>query len=194
MINIEIRADGAHIFGYVNATGKPSRPVMTPRGKVVEVIEERTFEGALTRAGEITVSVDHDTTHIYASTKDGSCNLYEDAIGFHADVLVTDPHLIELAKAGKIRGWSFGMYNVVDTLEERANDLPLRRITSLDLDHITLVVNKVPCYSATSVEVRAEEEVVLETRAAIENPQITVVSPQPSFDRTMLTALLELLS
>ena len=57
------------------------------------------------------------------------------------------------------------MYNVVDEVEARADDLPLRRIKALDLDHITLVVKKQPVYSATSVEVRAEGEVNVETRS-----------------------------
>ena len=75
-MKIEIRADGAHISGYVNATEKKSRPVMTPHGKVIEVIEPRAFEQAIERAGNITVSVDHDQTHIYASTEAGTCTLY----------------------------------------------------------------------------------------------------------------------
>ena len=37
-MKIEIRADGAHISGYVNVTGKRSRPVITPHGKVIEEI------------------------------------------------------------------------------------------------------------------------------------------------------------
>ena len=49
-MKIEIRADGAHISGYVNATEKKSRPVVTPRGKVVEEIEPRAFERAIERA------------------------------------------------------------------------------------------------------------------------------------------------
>ena len=40
-MRIEVRADGLHISGYVNVTGKLSRPVITPRGKVLETIEER---------------------------------------------------------------------------------------------------------------------------------------------------------
>lgn len=163
-MNFELRADGAHIVGYVNATEKRSRPVITPHGKVVEVVEPGAFQGAIDRAGDIAVTVDHDSTHIYASTKAGTLKLYEDDIGLHADVLITDEDLISLAKQGKVRGWSFGMYNVRDTLEARADDLPLRRITALDLEHITLVVHKQPCYSATSVEVRADAEVELETR------------------------------
>lgn len=111
-MNIEIRADGAHISGYVNVTEKKSRPVITPHGKVIEEIEPRAFQGAIDRAGNITVSVDHDSTHIYASTEDKTLTLYEDNIGLHADVLITDKDIIELAKNGKIRGWSFGMQMV----------------------------------------------------------------------------------
>ena len=49
-MKIEIRADGAHISGYVNVTGKRSRPVITPHGKVIEEIEPRAFEQAIGRA------------------------------------------------------------------------------------------------------------------------------------------------
>ena len=43
MLKMEIRADGVHISGYVNATEKKSRPVITPHGKVIEVIVPRAF-------------------------------------------------------------------------------------------------------------------------------------------------------
>lgn len=172
MMNIEIRADGARITGYVNVTEKKSRPVITPRGKVVEEIEPRAFSEAISRAGNITVTVDHDKSHIYASTDDGTVTLKEDAIGLHADVLIKDRDLIELAKKGKIRGWSFGMYNVKDSMEERADSLPIRHIRELDLDHLTLVVKKYPIYSATSVELRAGEDIELETRASLDEPAL----------------------
>jgi HK97 family phage prohead protease len=177
-MKVEIRADGAHIDGYVNATGKKSRPVITPKGKVIEVIEERAFEQALGRAGNITVTVDHDNTHIYASTDDGTVNLYEDAIGLHADVLIKDQNLIDLAKNGKIRGWSFGMFNVVDEIEPRADGLPIRHVKSLDLDHLTLVVNKRPVYSATSVEIRADGDIEIEERSTDQEVKITVETPK----------------
>ncbi|MBR5306078.1 MAG: HK97 family phage prohead protease [Oscillospiraceae bacterium] len=185
-MKIEVRADGVHISGYVNVTEKQSRPVITPHGKVIEVIEPRAFEKAIARAGDISVTVDHDSTHIYASTREGNLKMYEDNIGLHADVLIVDPAIIEIAKQGKIKGWSFGMYNVVDTLEQRADQLPLRRISDMDIDHITLVVKKNPVYSATSVEVRAENEIDLELRAMDITPQITQTAednpPPASFD------------
>ena len=191
-MKIEIRADGAHISGYVNVTEKKSRPVVTPHGKVVEEIEPRAFEQAISRAGNITVTVDHDNSHVYASTDEGTLKLYEDNIGLHADVLVTDDTLIDLAKKGKVKGWSFGMYNVRDELERRADDLPLRRIKALDLDHITLVVRKSPVYSATSVELRADAEVDLEIRSTEEAPRVTVDEPEtPAYDNAPFRARLE---
>lgn len=171
-MKIEIRAQEVNISGYVNATGKPSNPVITPHGKVIEVIRPHAFEKALDRNGDISLTLDHDSTHIYANTKDGSLLLYEDPIGLHADVTITDPDLISLAKQGKIKGWSFGMYNVKDSMEERREGLPVRTITDMDIDHITLVVNKCPVYSAMSVEVRAGEEKEIETRRLNIKPQL----------------------
>lgn len=172
-MQIEIRADGLRIHGYVNVTGKKSRPVITPHGKCIEVIEERAFERAIQKSGDISVTVDHEDGHIYASTKDGTLKLYEDSIGLHADVIITDENLIQIAKMGKIKGWSFGMYNVVDELEQRADEIPIRHVKDLMLDHLTLVVKKKPFYAATSVEVRAGDEVDIENRA-FEN-EVTVV-------------------
>ena len=183
-MRIEVRADGAKISGYVNVTGKKSRPIVKPDGtRCVEEVEERAFEDAISRAGDVTVTVDHDKTNVYASTSDNTLTLKEDAIGLHADVLIKDSTIIGLAKEGKIRGWSFGMYNVVDKMEQRADELPIRHIKKLDLDHITLVVNKRPCYAATSVELRADEaDDVMEYRASDDNVELIVETPKKSID------------
>lgn len=94
---------------YVNVPGRMSRPVLTPRGKVIEVI-----------AG---------------------------------------------ARDGKLKGWSFNMKKAVDEIEEKADDLPIRRVKSFEIDEVTLVMNRIPVYSATSIEVRAGGEEEVETRA-----------------------------
>ena len=183
MINIEVRADGAHIEGYVNVTEKKSRPVITKHGRCIEIIEERAFADAIARAKNVTVTVDHDSTNVYASTEQGTAKLKEDGIGLHADTMIEDRAVIELARQGKIKGWSFGMFNVVDTIEERAGELPIRRISKLDLDHITLVVNKRPIYSATSVELRADEEFEIELRASEDDINLTTVeTPKKPID------------
>lgn len=184
-MKVEVRADGtARISGYVNVTGKKSKPIIKPDGtRCIEIVEERAFQEAINRAGDVTVTVDHDKTHVYASTSDSTLTLKEDAIGLHADVLIRDETLIKLAQEGKIRGWSFGMYNVVDTIEQRADgEIPLRHIKKLDLDHVTLVINKNPCYAATSVELRADSEDIMEYRASDDNIELMVETPKKHID------------
>lgn len=174
-MKMELRTDGTlHISGYVNVTGKMSRPVITAKGqKVIEVIEERTFQNALARAGNIQMTKDHDSGCVLAQTKDKTLELREDSIGLRAEADITDKKTIEEAKSGKIKGWSFGMRHIVDSIEDRAEQLPLRHVKGFDLDHITLVVNKTPVYAATSVELRADDKLEeLETRAFEDDSQI----------------------
>ena len=180
-MKIEVRADGLHISGYVNVTGKLSRPVITPRGKVLETIEERAFEEAIKKSGEVTVQLDHDAGHVYASTSDSTLSLREDAIGLHANVLITDALVIEMARKGKLRGWSFGMYNVQDEMESRgADELPIRHVKAFILDHVSLIKDKVPCYAATSVECRADDMIDMEQRAIDIEPEL-VIENKPDF-------------
>ena len=54
------------------------------------------------------------------------------------------------------------MKNAKDTIEERAEGLPIRHVHDFDMDEITLVLNKVPVYSSTSIELRAEDEEEIE--------------------------------
>ena len=154
----ELRADGLHISGYVNVPGRKSRPVMTPYGRVLEVIEQRAFARAIERAANIRMLLDHDHNRELASTQANTLTVTEDAVGLRAESIVTDPEVIEGAKAGKLRGWSFDIKNPVDTLEQRAEGLPIRHITDLDLSEVSLIMNKVPVYSSTSIEVRADTE------------------------------------
>jgi HK97 family phage prohead protease len=162
----ELRADGLHISGYVNVPGRQSRPVLTPRGRVIEIIEQRAFARAIERAGgNIKMLLDHDRGRILADTEHGTLKVKEDEVGLRAESIVTDKDVIDGAKAGRLRGWSFNMKNVKDELEERAEGLPIRKVKDFDMDEITLVMNKVPIYSSTSIEVRAGEEQEVETRA-----------------------------
>lgn len=169
-MKVELRADGiVHISGYVNVTGRESRPVMTKHGKIPEVIEPGSFQRAID-ANEVGISVllDHDASRRLAGTADHTLTLYEDNIGLRAETEITDPEVIEAAKNKKIRGWSFNMKNIVDEVEERADKLPLRHVKSFDMDEISLVVKKIPVYSATSVEIRADEEADVEERSMME--------------------------
>ena len=183
-MNIEIRADGIHFDGYVNVTGKMSKPVITPsRQRVIETIEERAFQTALSRTPNVELWLDHNPNRVIAQTKDGSMELREDAIGLRASGLITDPEVVENAK--KLRGWSFGMRNVKDSIEERADNLPIRHVKGFDLGHVALLLNKNPAYSATSIELRSDQEEIeemelresgeLEVKEVVETPKETKV-------------------
>ena len=64
------------------------------------------------------------------------------------------------------------MRNIVDEIEERADKLPLRHVKGFDMDEISLILHKVPVYSATSVEVRAEAEEDVEVRGTVEDVEL----------------------
>lgn len=182
-MQIEIRSDGtaAHIEGYVNVVQRESRPVITPHGMVNEQIESGVFQRAIDAANNVDMTIDH-TSKVVASTKQQTLKLYEDAIGLRAFSEITDPETVKAAKEGRIKGWSFGMKNIQDKLEERADKLPLRHVTGLTLDHVTLVINKTPAYAATSAELRAGEETMMETRCM--DTDVSVVQEKQKIDYT----------
>ena len=164
-MKVEVRADNSvRITGYVNAVERESRPVATPRGMVNELVESGVFNRALEAGSDIPMTVDHIPSRTVARTSDGTLHLKEDNIGLWAEAVVTEERVVKAARDGKLKGWSFGMRSVQDAVEERAEKLPLRRIKGMVLDHVTLVLDKTPAYSATSVELRAGEEEYLETR------------------------------
>jgi phage head maturation protease len=89
------------------------------------------------------------------------------------------------ARAGKLKGWSFGMKKIIDKIEERVDSLPLRHVKDFDLDHITLVMRKSPAYAATSIELRADDSMdELETRAGDTELSVTdmVETPKEPID------------
>lgn len=193
-MKVELRADGTlHISGYVNVTGKMSRPVITAKGqKVIEVIEERTFQNALSKATNVKMTKDHNPNCVLAETRANTLTLHEDSIGLRAEADITDETTIKEAKEGKIKGWSFGMRNIIDKIEERAEQLPIRHVKGFDLDHITLVVNKTPVYAATSVELRADDELEeLETRAFEDDLQFVNNRKEKAYDNSEFEKRLE---
>ena len=165
----EIRADGTvRIVGYVNAVLRESRPVMTPRGLVNEIVEQRAFQNAIDNANNIDLLVDHNVKRKLGSTSQGNLELKEDEIGLRAECVITEPDMCQKAKDNQIKGWSFGFSNAKDSLEMRADKKPLRHLKGFDIKEVSLICDMTPCYSATSVEVRAGNEDVIEHRNFIE--------------------------
>lgn len=160
-IKIEIRAgDVTHVEGYVNAVGRDSRPLPSPRGKFVEQVAPDTFRRAITDKKP-------DVMLNHKRTLDADADFTEDNIGLHVSAEIRDAEVAAAARRGELHGWSFG-FSVNpggDTWDDTANPYPRRALTDIDLAEVSLIAGAMtPAYIGTSVETRGETDV--ETRSA----------------------------
>lgn len=149
--------------GYVNAVGRDSRVLPSPKGKFIEQIKPKTFQRALERADNVDLLFNHQKNRKLGSTKEGNLELYEDNIGLRAIATVSDDEVIKKAKNGELRGWSFGFYTNKDSWEEGPDGIQRRYLEDIDLLEVS-ILDKTPAYIATTIEQRGEEDVLTETR------------------------------
>lgn len=164
-MKIEIRSDSTVVDGYVNAVERESRLIMDVQGNFREKIKAGTFEKALKRAENVRMLLNHDKNRVLANTKDGTLELYEDSIGLRARATITDAEVMEKAKKGELRGWSFGFIAHADEWEKRDNAPSIRTLTDIELTEVSLIDNtRLPAYIGTSVETRDGKEILNEVR------------------------------
>ena len=76
------------------------------------------------------------------------------------------------------------MRHVSDDVETRADGLPIRHVKDFDISEISLVMNKIPAYSSTSIEVRADTEqdddATVEIRATDLEAEFVDQTPPPA--------------
>lgn len=165
-MRVEIRNNSIIIDGYVNAVARDSRLIPDVKGSFREQIVPKAFQRALEKAENVDILLNHDKNRKLGSTTEGNLELFEDNIGLRAIAKITDAEVIEKAKRNELRGWSFGFYSVKDRWEEGSEGVQRRYVEDLELTEVSIVDNtKVPAYSATSIETRANEEVLTETRS-----------------------------
>lgn len=165
-MRVEIRNNSIIIDGYVNAVARDSRLIPDVKGSFREQIVPKAFQRALEKAENVDILLNHDKNRKLGSTTEGNLELFEDNIGLRAIAKITDAEVIEKAKRNELRGWSFGFYSVKDRWEEVSEGVQRRYVEDLELTEVSIVDNtKVPAYSATSIETRANEEVLTETRS-----------------------------
>ena len=161
-MRIELRQDKVLIDGYVNAVARDSRPISDTNGeRFVEQIMPGAFARALERAKAsnraIDLLLDHEENRKLGDT-DSNVTLVEDNIGLRAICEITDPEVMQKAREGKLRGWSFGFMNARAQEEDAANGLKRRFVEDLDLKEVSLIDDrKTPCYAGTSVNMRADD-------------------------------------
>ncbi len=176
-MELEIRGNILHISGYVNAVERESRRLprrMCSRAKsdFVEKIRAGAFGRAVSRAREVRLMFNHRKD--IGGTADGSLKLSEDNIGLRAEADIKDPEVIEAAKRGELRGWSFGFTNAVDRWEDVSDGLQRRTLEDFDLHEVS-VLSVAPAYVGTSVELRGENISEIETRGADDCGKVVVI-------------------
>lgn len=164
-MRIEIRNDSVVLDGYVNAVDRESKPIPSVKGKFIEKIKPGAFQRSLKKRLNVDLLLNHDEKRKLGSTLDGNLELFEDSIGLRAICTITDSEVIEKAKNKQLRGWSFGFYTKKDKWEKFKDGYDKRIVEELDLFEVTIVDNtRNPAYSATSIEMRNNEEVLSENR------------------------------
>lgn len=157
-MNIRVTKDSVEIDGYVNAVERLSKPLNDRLGKFVERIKCGAFKKALERASDVRILLNHDYTRDLGGIKDGNLELYEDAIGLHARAVITDKEVVEQAKRGELRGWSFG-FTDRDVEQGEENGITVRNVKDLDLYEVSLINrSRVPAYDGTLVAVRSADD------------------------------------
>lgn len=157
-MNIRITKDSVEIDGYVNAVERLSKPLNDRLGKFVERVKVGAFKRALERADDVRILLNHNWERDLGGTKDGDLELYEDAIGLHARATITDKEVIEQARKGELKGWSFGFTDRDVELGEE-NGFTVRNVKDLDLYEVSLINrSKVPAYDGTLVAVRSADD------------------------------------
>ena len=125
-MRIELRQDKVLIDGYVNAVARDSRPIPDTNGeRFVEQIMPGAFARALERAKAsnraIDLLLDHEENRKLGDTN-SNVTLVEDNIGLRAICEITDPEVMQKAREGKLRGWSFGFMNARAQEEDAETD------------------------------------------------------------------------
>ena len=159
-MKVEIRSDSIILEGYVNAILRESRVLNSVKGKFIEVVEERTFAKAIEKAKNILLLHNHKKDRVLGSIKDGNLELKEDNIGLYAKCEIRDNEVIEKAKNGELKGWSFGFSVIKDRWESKENGIDKRYLEDINLYEVS-ILDVTPAYYATSVEVRGGEETEL---------------------------------
>lgn len=176
-MRIEIRGEQVLLDGYVNAVGRESRILPSVRGPFKEQTVPKTFDKALQKAEDVELRFNHEENRKLGSLKEGNLQLYEDNIGLRAIATVCDPEVIEKARNGKLRGWSFGFIDNKPNWQDGSDGIQRRFLEDIDLLEVS-ILDKTPAYIATSIEARGEEELVTETRSDEFKAEIEDLSPK----------------
>lgn len=165
-MKIEVRTDGVHIEGYVNAVDRFSRVMRAEDGSTfIEKITPGAFDRAIEQADKIEIK--HNHKRVIGSSLDEGVKIKEDSIGLYCEGFFKDSEIVERAKKGELVGWSFG-FIPKKMREEESKKMGVdieRSVDELELHEVSIIDKRqLPCYVGTSIEVRSEENKELRLR------------------------------
>ena len=167
-MQVEVRNDGKiEVSGYVNAIDRYSKELYGSKGKFIEKVAPTVFQRALEKASNVDMLLNHDVRRKLASTEDATLQLTEDNIGLHAKAVISDQEVIEEARCGNLKGWSFGFRVLEDSWEE-GNSVAKRTLKDIELMEVSLLTIE-PAYIATSVQIRSKD---VEQRCIRDKPDV----------------------
>lgn len=159
-MKVNIRADKVEIEGYVNAIERDSKPLWSRVGQFIERICKGAFKKALKRNDDVHILLNHDWSKDLGSTRQGNLELEEDNIGLRVRACITDPEVVQKARAGELVGWSFG-FSDRDVENSIRDGIPYRAVKDLDLAEVSILdKRKSPAYEGTLITARAEDNIV----------------------------------
>ena len=195
-MKLTIRNDSVEVSGYVNAVGRDSRPLADASGSFIEQVQPGAFARSLSRTDPVML-LNHDPSRVL-STKEDGLDVREDAVGLYARATITDPNVVEKARAGKLSGWSFGFVPLKQDEKKAEDGMRHRTLRDIDLREISLLDDtRTPAYIATSVMTRddGEEVEVREMPDAVEVRYAAEPAPEPEpADLSAYTQVVEELS
>lgn len=195
-MKLTIRNDSVEVSGYVNAVGRDSRPLADASGYFIEQVQPGAFARSLSRKDPVML-LNHDPSRVL-STKEDGLDVREDAVGLYARATITDPNVVEKARAGKLSGWSFGFVPLKQDEKKAEDGMRHRTLRDIDLREISLLDDtRTPAYIATSVMTRddGEEVEVREMPDAVEVRYAAEHAPEPEpADLSAYTQVVEELS
>ena len=182
-MQVEVRSDGkVEISGYVNAIDRYSKELYGSKGKFIEKVAPTVFQRALEKSLNVDMLLNHDVRRKLASIEEGTLELKEDTIGLHAKAVISDTEVIEEARCGNLKGWSFGFRALSDSWQDDAGVVK-RTLEDIDLIEVSLLTIE-PAYIATSVQVRSED---IEKRSVRDKPEIREWDAEVESERNLVT-------